>query len=89
MNVTSEAVFEELDLAIANMDFPGEEKRVRSILEGLPGVRSVRIQERGALIKYNTKGISRDRICKALGDAGLRYTVFQDSATGQTGAVSY
>jgi hypothetical protein len=89
MSPTSEAAFVELDLAIANMDSPGQQKRVRSILEGLPGVRTVTIQERGAWIAYNTKGITRDQICRALSDGGFRCTIFQDSVTGKTGTVSY
>ena len=89
MNAPSARPLEELDLAIANLDFPEQEKELRGILEQLPGVCAVRIQEQGALIQYNPVGTSKDQIVAALRQAGLRPTVFQDSATGQTGKVDF
>jgi hypothetical protein len=89
MNAPSAHPLEELDLAIANLDFPEQEKQLSSVLEKLPGVRAVRIQEQGALIQYNPVGTSKDQILAAVSQAGFRSTVFQDSASGQTGKVDF
>ena len=87
---TTDFPLEELDLAIANLDFPEQEKELRALLESnLPGVRNVRIQEQGALIQYNPVGTNPDQIVKTLSQAGFRVTIFQDSATGQTGTVDF
>jgi hypothetical protein len=89
MNAPSSGSLEELDLAIANLDFPQQEKDLRTILEKLPGVRSVRIQEQGALIQYNPVGTDKAQILNALRQGGFRSTVFQDSVTGETGKVDF
>ena len=80
---------EELDLAIANLDFPAQEQQLRSLLEGVPGVRHVRIQEQGALIQYSPEGTSKAQIVDLLSPAGYRVTVFQDSATGEANSVDF
>ncbi len=79
----------ELDLAISNMDTEATEGKARSILANLPGVLSAHLHELGALIKYRPARITKDTICNHLCRAGLDATVFQDSATGTTGTVSY
>jgi hypothetical protein len=89
MNAPSARPLEELDLAIANLDFPQQEKDLRALLEKMPAVRAVRIQEQGALIQYNPVGTTKDEIVTALSQAGYRVTIFQDSASGQTGKVGY
>jgi hypothetical protein len=89
MNAPSAGTLEELDLAIANLDFPEQEKSLRSLLETVPGVRSVRIQEQGALIQYLPASTTKDQIVQAIRQGGYRLTVFQDSATGETGSVNY
>lgn len=89
MNAPSSPSLEELDLAIANLDFPEQERQLRTLLEKLPGIRSVRIQEQGALIQYNPVGTGKDQILAALRQSGFRTTVFQDSVTGETGKVDF
>ena len=79
----------ELDLAIANMGTEVSETLAKSILANLPGVISAHLHELGALIKYRPGRITKDTICQHLCKAGLGATVFQDSATGTTGSVSY
>ena len=79
----------ELDLAIANMGTEATEGKAKSILANLPGVLSAHLHELGALIKYRPHRITKDTICAHLCKAGLEATVFQDSATGATGSVSY
>jgi hypothetical protein len=89
MNAPSADPIEELDLAIANLDFAQQEKDLQRLLEQQPGVLAVRIQEQGALIQYNPVGTSKDRLVDTLRQAGFRATVFQDSASGQTGTVDF
>ncbi|MDZ4289767.1 MAG: hypothetical protein U0984_17515 [Prosthecobacter sp.] len=89
MNATSTSPLKELDLAIANLDFPGQEQELLALLRDLPGVRTVHIQEQGALLQYNPAGTSKDQIIARLRQAGYRATVFQDSATGETGKVDF
>jgi copper chaperone CopZ len=79
---------EELDLAIPDMHTTADEAQVGGVLNGLPGVGSVRLVSRGALVHYRPQGISHAQICDALHKAGFRATTFQDSATGETGATS-
>ena len=77
---------EELDLAILGMDTPAAEKAVLEALEGLSGVVSVRLIERGAFLRYKAETVTKDEICDAVRKAGYRATVFQDSKTGETGS---
>ena len=80
---------DELDLANKNMDTLATEGQARTILANLPGVLSAHLHELGALIKYRPGRITKDTICNHLRKAGLEPTVFQDSASGSTGTVSY
>lgn len=79
---------EELDLMIPDMDTEGSEKQVKEILEGLPGIKYVRLVQRGALVRYNPLGIGPDEICTAIRQSGFRASTFQDSKTGKTGVPS-
>lgn len=79
----------ELDLAISDMDTAILEQQVKTVLQKISGVQSVRIQERGALIHYNTASTSKDRIAEAIRKAGFNVTIFQDSASGETHEVAY
>jgi hypothetical protein len=79
---------EELDLAIPDMDSETAELAVKSSLEQLPGIVSVRLVERGAFARYNPNVINKDQICIAVRQAGYRASVFQDSKTGKTGLSS-
>jgi len=79
----------ELDLAISNMDTKATEAQAKALLSNLPGVLSARLHELGALIRYRPHRITKDTICAHLHKAGLRATVFQDSASGATGSVAY
>lgn len=82
------ASIHELDLAIPDMDNLGAEKEVAALLEGLPGVVSVRLLERGAFLQYRPATITHQQICTVLQLAGFRASTFQDSATGATGTSS-
>lgn len=79
---------EELDLMIPDMDAGRTEEQVKAVLEKLPGIRSVRLIERGALIRYNPNGIGPGEICTAIRRSGFRASTFQDSMTGRTGVSS-
>jgi copper chaperone CopZ len=79
---------EELDLMIPDMDTEGAEKEVKQVLERLPGIRYVRLVQRGALVKYNPVGIGPDEICTAIRQSGFRASTFQESKTGRTGVSS-
>lgn len=79
---------EELDLAIPDMDNEAAEAQVGGLLAKLPGVRSVRLVERGAFVRYNPIGITKEQICSLLQNSGFRASTFQDSLSGQTGKSS-
>jgi hypothetical protein len=79
---------EELDLMIHDMDSAETEGHVQRVLQRLPGIRAVRIVERGAWIKYNPLGIGPEEICTAIRQSGFRASIFQDSLTGKTGVSS-
>jgi copper chaperone CopZ len=79
---------EELDLAIPDMDSEKAETDVKTSLEALPGIISVRLLERGAFARYNPNVINKDQICIAVRQAGYRASIFQDSKSGQTGRSS-
>ena len=79
---------EELDLMIPDMDTEGAERQVKEVLERLPGIRYVRLVQRGALVRYNPDGIGPDEICTAIRQSGFRASTFQDSKTGKTGVSS-
>ncbi|HEX8295344.1 MAG TPA: hypothetical protein VF593_03530 [Chthoniobacteraceae bacterium] len=79
---------EELDLAIPDMSTEADEMQVKAILEKLPGIRAVRLIERGAWIEYNSVGITHEEIRTAIRQAGFRASTFQDSKTGKTGSSS-
>jgi hypothetical protein len=78
----------ELDLMIPDMDNEGAENEVRKVLERLPGIKYVRLVQRGALVRYNPGGIGPDEICTAIRQSGFRASTFQDSKTGRTGVSS-
>lgn len=79
---------EELDLAIPDMDSPTTENQVKVALEKMPGIKSVRLLERGAFIRYHAGSIDKDQICTLIRQAGFRASTFQDSKTGATGLSS-
>ena len=79
---------DELDLAIPDMDSPTTENQVKAALEKMPGIKSVRLVERGAFIRYNAAVIDKDQICQLIRQAGFRASTFQDSKTGATGLSS-
>ena len=79
---------EELDLMIPDMDTEGAEREVQEILQRLPGIRFVRLVQRGALVRYNPSGIVPDEICTAIRQSGFRASTFQDSKSGKTGVSS-
>jgi hypothetical protein len=78
---------EELDLAIPDMDSAGE-LQVKAALEGVPGIQSVRLLERGAFVRYLPGSIDKDQICTLIRQAGFRASTFQDSKSGKTGLSS-
>lgn len=79
---------EELDLMIPDMDTEGAERQVKEVLERLPGIRFVRLVQRGALVRYNPVGIGPEEITTAIRQSGFRASTFQDSKTGRTGVSS-
>ena len=85
---TEQPHYEELDLAIPDMDSETAERAVQHSLEQLPGIASVRLLERGAFARYNPNVITQDQICIAVRQAGYRASIFQDSKTGRTGLSS-
>lgn len=80
---------EELDVAVANMDTKIMEERAGEIVRQLPGVEAARLIPGGIWMRYRPEDIDQKRIMQALSDEGFRATLFQDSATGKTGHVSY
>ncbi len=80
--------FEELDLAVPNLNTAEDEARAGEILRKLRGVESVRIIERGIWVSFRPDTIHHQAICDALQKAGYAATVFQDSETGETGSTS-
>lgn len=81
-------VIQELDLSIPDMHSPSEEASAGAALKGLPGITSVRLVARGALVHYDAAIISAAQICEVLRRVGFRATTYQDSATGKTGTSS-
>lgn len=83
----SSVTVNELDLAIPDMDSESAELAVKAVLEGIDGIESVRLMERGAWVRHRPDSITADQICAAIRHAGFRPSVFQDS-TGRTGQSS-
>jgi hypothetical protein len=79
---------EELDLSVPDMRFPEEERRVETLLRGLPGVASVLIVQSGVWIAYRPTAIMPEQILSTLHAAGFRASTFQDSESGKTGSSS-
>lgn len=79
----------ELDLAIANMNTEILEQRASEVVRRIPGVEAARLIPGGIWMRYRPSDTDERRIIKALHDEGFRATLFQDSATGKTGHVSY
>jgi hypothetical protein len=79
----------ELDVAIANMDTEAQEERAAEVVRRIPGVEAARLIPGGIWMRYRPKDVDEKRIMHALADEGFRATLFQDSATGKTGRVSY
>ena len=79
---------EELDLAIPDMDTEAEELAAKAALEGLPGVVTVRLVQRGAFVRYNPSEINKEQICDVIRHGGFRASTFQDSKSGKTGLSS-
>jgi hypothetical protein len=77
----------EVDLAIPDMDSQFAEEKVKAALEGIKGIETVRLMERGAWLRHQPDVITADQICQAIRHAGYRASVFQDT-TGRTGLSS-
>jgi hypothetical protein len=60
----------ELDLTILDMSTADVWKTVGRLLAGLPGINRVRLLERGALLHYDPRSITKDQICASLRGAG-------------------
>lgn len=80
---------EELDVAIANMDTEILEEKASEAVRRIPGVEAARLIPGGIWMRYRPGDTDQKRILQALSDEGFRATLFQDSATGKTGRVSY
>ncbi|MDB6148675.1 MAG: hypothetical protein JWQ44_123 [Chthoniobacter sp.] len=70
------------------MDTDTAEERVKVALEKIPGIQAVRLVQRGAFIRYNPIGITKEEICTLIRRAGYRASTFQDSKSGDTGVSS-
>jgi hypothetical protein len=79
----------ELDVAIANMDTEAQEERAAEVVRGIPGVEAALLIPGGIWMRYRPNDTDPKSIMQALGDEGFRATLFQDSASGKTGRVSY
>ena len=80
---------EELDLSVSNMGSPALEEQARALLEDLPGIKALRLVERGIWIRYLPRRITADEILVAIRRAGFHAAIFQDSASGRTGSASF
>ncbi|HEX8372545.1 MAG TPA: hypothetical protein VF585_07185 [Chthoniobacterales bacterium] len=80
--------FEELDLAVPNLNTPEDEANAGKILKKLRGVEGVRIIERGIWVSFRPDVIHHEAICDALQAGGYDAIVFQDSETGETGSTN-
>jgi len=78
----------ELDLVIHNMESEAEERKVESLLRGIPGIRAARILKEGVWLRYESDTISKEDITQMLHKAGFRAGIFQDSLSGKTGKAS-
>jgi hypothetical protein len=63
--------FEEIEVAINDVDSLQSEELLRSALKLLPGIRAVRIARGGAMISYNPIGINVAQIRGAIERAGF------------------
>ncbi|HSI62621.1 MAG TPA: hypothetical protein VLE43_05865 [Candidatus Saccharimonadia bacterium] len=79
----------ELDVAIANMEMEEHEERASEVVRKIPGVEAARLIPGGIWMRYRPKDTDRKQIVQALVDEGFEATLFQDSASGETGHVSY
>ena len=67
---------EELDLMIPDMDTETAENQVKKVLERLPGIRYVRLVQRGALVRDKPASIGPDEIRTAIRQSGFRASTF-------------
>lgn len=88
MNTPHEKHLEELDLVIPDMEGQQMEERVKSVLSRIAGVQSALIIPEGALIHYEPDRVTKESLCKALNDAGIKTNLFQDSLSGEAHNVS-
>lgn len=88
MKLFDDPPLEELDLVLTTMQTQEDEKKVQQALEGIPGVQAARIIPEGAWIRYEAKRVTKEKVCRALEEAGFSPQFFQDSLTGQTAEVS-
>ena len=88
MTTTDDKHVEELDLVIPDMEGQEMEEQVQSVLSRIPGVRSALIIPEGALIHYEPDLVTKEILCKALADAGIKTDLFQDSLSGEAHNVS-
>lgn len=88
MKLFDDPPLEELDLVLATMQTPEDEKRVQHVLEGIPGVQAARIIPEGAWIRYDPKKVTKEKVSRTLDEAGYTPQFFQDSLSGQTAEVS-
>ncbi|MEO7932272.1 MAG: hypothetical protein ABIT76_03840 [Chthoniobacterales bacterium] len=80
--------FEELDLAVPNLNTAEDEAKAGKILQKLRGVEGVRIIERGIWVSFRPATIHHDAIIDALQKGGYKASLFQDSETGEMGSTS-
>jgi hypothetical protein len=72
--------FQELEVAINDLDSVVAEQNVKAALADLPGIRSVRLVRGGAQITFNPLGISQETISDAITRAGFKIDGIESSA---------
>ena len=77
--------FEELEIAINDLDSAPAEQNVKAALSDLPGIRSVRLVRGGAQISYNPLGISKEAIRDAITRAGFTIDGIESSTGNAPG----
>jgi hypothetical protein len=80
---------EELDVAIANLEFEDQEERASRVIRNIEGVEAARLIPGGIWMRYRPDDTDEKEIVETLVHQGFEVTLFQDSASGKIGHVVY
>ena len=64
--------YEEIEVSIDDLDGGQTGQTFTSSLEGMPGIRAIRVVRGGAMISYNPQGVTQREIQTAIERAGFR-----------------